>query len=81
MPAPSKHMKPAGHDHGGRIDAAVKKYGGTDLLRLYSVDNAAAWQDKLARRYIWSRTSRYSKTYLRLGPPASEGWQRLQDAV
>lgn len=55
--------------------------GGTDLFRLYSVDDAAAWQDRLARRHIWSRTFPYSKTFLRLGLPPSDDWQRLQDAV
>ncbi|MEO9780731.1 MAG: threonine-phosphate decarboxylase [Sedimentitalea sp.] len=55
--------------------------GGTDLFRLYTVDDAAAWQDKLAKRHIWSRTFPYSKTFLRLGLPLADGWQRLQDAV
>lgn len=55
--------------------------GGTDLFRLYSVDDATAWQDRLAQRHIWSRTFPYSKTFLRLGLPPSGGWQRFRDAV
>ncbi len=55
--------------------------GGTDLFRLYSVDDAAAWQDRLARHHIWSRIFPYSQTLLRLGLPPSEGWHRLADAV
>lgn len=55
--------------------------GGTTLFRLYEVDNAAAWQDKLARNHIWSRVFPYSQTYLRLGLPSSDGWDRLEAAL
>ncbi|QAX28041.1 threonine-phosphate decarboxylase [Leisingera sp. NJS204] len=55
--------------------------GGTDLFRLYNVDDAAAWQDKLARARIWSRIFPYSKTYLRLGLPPADGWDRLEAAL
>ena len=55
--------------------------GGTDLFRLYSVDDAAAWQEKLARAHIWSRIFPYSKTFLRLGLPAADGWERLEAAL
>ncbi len=63
------------------IARGATRAGGTDLFRLYSVDDAAAWQDKLAQRHIWSRTFPYSKTFLRLGLPPADSWQRLQDAV
>lgn len=55
--------------------------GGTDLFRLYAVDDAAAWQDRLARHHIWSRIFPYSQSFLRLGLPPADGWQRLADAV
>ncbi|KIC12439.1 alpha-ribazole phosphatase [Leisingera sp. ANG-M1] len=55
--------------------------GGTDLFRLYNVDDAAAWQRKLARHQIWSRIFPYSKTYLRLGLPPADGWERLEAAL
>lgn len=55
--------------------------GGTDLFRLYAVDDAAAWQRRLARAHIWSRIFPYSSTYLRLGLPPTEGWTRLEDAL
>ncbi len=70
----------------GRLDALVlskgaELAGGTDLFRLFQVDNAANWQDRLARAFIWSRIFPYSKTYLRLGLPPSEGWSRLEAAL
>lgn len=55
--------------------------GGTDLFRLYRVDDAAAWQDRLARAHIWSRIFPYSTTYLRLGLPPDHGWTRLEAAL
>jgi cobalamin biosynthetic protein CobC len=55
--------------------------GGTSLFRLYEVDNAQAWQSKLACQRIWSRIFPYSKTWLRLGLPTDDGWQRLEDAL
>ena len=55
--------------------------GGTSLFRLYKVDDAARWQDRLAQSHIWSRIFPYSTTYLRLGLPPSEGWGRLETAL
>lgn len=55
--------------------------GGTSLFRLYDVDDAAAWQDRLARAHIWSRVFPYSETYLRLGLPTADGWARLEAAL
>ncbi len=55
--------------------------GGTSLYRLYEVDDAAAWQDRLARAHIWSRIFPYSKTFLRLGLPPAHGWARLEAAL
>lgn len=69
-----------------RLDRAVlsrgaELVGGTDLFRLYHVDDAAAWQDRLARRHIWTRIFPYSDRYLRLGLPPADGWARLLDAL
>jgi cobalamin biosynthetic protein CobC len=55
--------------------------GGTSLFRLYSVPDAAAWQDRLAQAHIWSRIFPYSDTLLRLGLPAPDHWPRLEAAV
>lgn len=55
--------------------------GGTDLFRLYNVEDAATWQRKLARAHIWSRIFPYSRTFLRLGLPPSDGWARLEAAL
>lgn len=52
--------------------------GGTDLFRLYAVDDAARWQDRLARARIWTRTFPYSTTWLRLGLPGPGHWSRLE---
>ncbi|WP_293576882.1 threonine-phosphate decarboxylase CobD [Phaeobacter sp.] len=55
--------------------------GGTDLFRLYEVDNAEDWQKRLAHSQIWSRIFPYSKTLLRLGLPADQDWERLENAL
>ncbi|MBE1285882.1 MAG: aminotransferase class I/II-fold pyridoxal phosphate-dependent enzyme [Rhodobacteraceae bacterium] len=59
----------------------AKLAGGTTLFRLYQVDDAADWQDRLARHRIWSRIFPYSDTYLRLGLPPAHGWERLERAL
>ncbi len=69
-----------------RLDALLMNrgaqlVGGTTLFRLYRVDNAQVWQDRLARGHIWSRIFPYSDTYLRLGLPPSDGWGRLENAL
>lgn len=55
--------------------------GGTDLFRLYKVDDAAAWQAKLAKGHIWSRVFPYSDTWIRLGLPAPDQWDQLERAL
>ncbi|WP_166418179.1 threonine-phosphate decarboxylase [Cochlodiniinecator piscidefendens] len=55
--------------------------GGTTLFRLYEVDNATAWQRKLAQHHVWSRIFPYSDTYLRLGLPAADRWGHLENAL
>jgi len=70
----------------GRLDRLItargaQLAGGTTLFRLYEVDNATEWQDRLARAHIWSRVFPYSQTFLRLGLPPSDGWDRLEAAL
>ena len=62
-------------------NAGAETAGGTDLFRLYHVDNAKRWQDRLARHYIWSRIFPYSDTFLRLGLPTGRGWDQLSQAL
>ena len=69
-----------------RLDAlmtgkSASLVGGTTLFRLYDVDSARAWQDKLARARIWSRIFPYSSHWLRLGLPAPDQWHRLEAAL
>lgn len=69
-----------------RLDAlalarGAQLVGGTSLFRLYRVEDAQAWQDRLARHHIWSRIFPYSQTYLRLGLPPADGWERLEAAL
>lgn len=55
--------------------------GGTDLFRTYAVHDAAVTQDRLAQAHVWSRVFPYSKTWIRLGLPAPDGWDHLQRAL
>ena len=55
--------------------------GGTTLFRLYDVDDAAAWQDRLAQSHIWTRVFPYNKRWLRLGLPHPMDWSRIKDAL
>ncbi|MFN4159249.1 MAG: threonine-phosphate decarboxylase CobD [Gemmobacter sp.] len=56
--------------------------GGTSLFRLYRVQDARAWHDRLARARILSRVFPYRADWLRLGlPGSSEGWARLEAAL
>ena len=55
--------------------------GGTDLFRLYTVDNAKQWQARLAKHHIWSRIFPWSDTHLRLGLPTGQGWDQLKAAL
>lgn len=61
--------------HGAMID------GGTSLFRLYRVDDAAVWQDRLARGHVWSRIFPWSHRHLRLGLPAPGRWEQLETAL
>lgn len=55
--------------------------GGTPLFRLYQVDDAARWQDRLARGRVWSRIFPYAPHWLRLGLPPTQGWAQLERAL
>ncbi|MBD3679932.1 MAG: threonine-phosphate decarboxylase [Rhodobacteraceae bacterium] len=55
--------------------------GGTTLFRLYKVDDAAAWQARLAKARVWSRIFPYSDSWLRLGLPAPDRWDQLEAAL
>lgn len=71
----------------GRLDRLMtargaRAVGGTDLFRLYEVDSAAQWADRLARARILVRTFPYSRTWLRLGLPGHPAdWARLEAAL
>ena len=62
-------------------NAGASVVGGTTLFRLYELDNAEAWQVRLAAHHIWSRTFPYSESFLRLGLPAPERWEQLEAAL
>ena len=60
--------------------AGAQIAGGTDLFRLYSVDDAAAWQARLAEARIWTRIFPWSDTLIRLGMPDPAHWTRIEAA-
>ena len=62
-------------------EAGAQIFGGTPLFRLYEVDNALAWQERLAQHHIWTRVFPYNPRWLRLGLPPADGWARLEQAL
>ncbi len=69
-----------------RLDALMQGkgaelIGGTVLFRLFRVDDAAAWQARLAEGKVWSRVFPYEPTWLRLGLPPSDRWAQLETAL
>ncbi|MEP1961835.1 threonine-phosphate decarboxylase [Tateyamaria sp.] len=69
-----------------RLDATVCNrgatlLGGTSLFRLYQVDDAAQWQDKLAHGHVWSRIFPYADNWIRLGLPAPNDWAQVETAL
>ena len=73
-------------DAASRLDqlmqqAGAQTVGGTDLFRLYDVEDAAAWQERLGRAHIWSRIFPYSTRFLRLGLPPADRWGQLETAL
>lgn len=66
----------------GRMTAAgAEVAGGTTLFRLYRVDDAARWQDRLARARILSRTFPYRGDWLRLGLPHPDQRPAVEGAL
>lgn len=68
-----------------RLDALLTEkgaitLGGTDLFRLYEVDDAEMAKAHLAKSKIWSRSFSYAPNWLRLGLPAPDQWDRLEAA-
>ena len=59
----------------------AKLVGGTPLFRLYDVDDATKWQNRLAENHVWSRIFPYSKTWIRLGLPTPNQWDHLEAAL
>lgn len=60
----------------------ITPIGGTDLFRLYEVNDARNWHRHLAHRKILTRIFPYSDTWLRLGLPGAEtAWTRLAEAL
>lgn len=69
-----------------RLDAimmrnGLKSLGGTTLFRLYDCPRARDVQARLAQSHIWSRVFPYAQTWLRLGLPAANDWDRLDAAL
>ena len=68
-----------------RLDRLMTRHGslvgGTDLFRLYAVEDASAFQNRLAQAHIWSRIFPYSDRWIRLGLPSSKGWSQLEAAL
>lgn len=63
------------------IRAGGRAAGGTDLFRLYQVDDAAVWRDRLAQHHIWTRIFPWSGSLIRMGLPDGDGWARLDAAL
>lgn len=73
-------------DDAGRLDglavgAGWRLVGGGHLFRLYDTPDAAAAQESLARRHIWSRIFPWHERWLRLGLPAPGEWARIEAAL
>ncbi len=69
-----------------RLDGVVARagadiVGGTPLFRLYDVEDAQAFQGRLARHRIWSRIFPYSHRWVRLGLPPEDEWARIEAAI
>ncbi|MDM8164424.1 aminotransferase class I/II-fold pyridoxal phosphate-dependent enzyme [Roseovarius sp.] len=63
------------------VRAGAGVVGGTSLFRLYRVEDAAAWQDRLAQARVWSRSYPDNPGWLRLGLPAPGNWPRVEQAI
>lgn len=61
--------------------AGARVCGGTNLFRLYEVWSASKVQHALCKERVLSRSFSYSKTWIRLGLPPRDHWDRLEEAV
>ncbi len=73
-------------DDAARLDLAAARagwalVGGTALFRTYATPDAAAAQEHMARRAIWTRRFPYSDTWLRLGLPDGAEWGRVEQTL
>lgn len=73
-------------DDAARLDSLVTKSGadiagGTTLFRLYRVDNASAWQERLAQHKIWTSIFPYATDLIRFGLPGPLDWARVEAAL
>ena len=69
-----------------RLDAALARAGaepagGTDLFRLVTVPDAAAFRDRLAEARILVRVFPWSHRHVRVGLPPPSAWPRLEAAL
>ena len=55
--------------------------GGTSLFRLWAVDDATAFRDRLAGHRVHVRVFPYSATWVRLGLPPADRWLQLEAAL
>ncbi|SHL07021.1 L-threonine O-3-phosphate decarboxylase [Roseovarius marisflavi] len=60
------------------LRAGAEAAGGTSLFRLYRVETASDWQDRLAAHRILGRVFPYADDLIRLGLPTPEGWAQLE---
>ena len=63
------------------LRAGAEVAGGTSLFRLYRLDHAQHWQDRLASHRILGRVFPYADDLIRLGLPTPEGWAQLESAL
>lgn len=64
------------------ISSGAGLVGGTDLFRLYDVGDASKIQNKLAKRFVWTRIFPYSNNWIRLGLPGTKAqWTQLSNAL
>jgi len=55
--------------------------GACPLFRTYAVADARQLHRHLAQRKIWTRVFPYSQTWIRLGLPPQDQWERLEAAL
>lgn len=74
------------NEDAARLDAVLRRsgaevVGGCALFRLARVEDAGAWQDRLAGHRILVRRFPWSADLVRLGLPDGDGWARLEAAL